>query len=148
MAIPAFHPDGLLPPGVHLSTWAEIVARFGISPYRQTILTGLEEAMHLLARAKCSRLYVDGSFVTQKSFPGDFDACWDPAGVDVSLLDPVFLDFTNRRAAQKARFRGELFLSTAPADAKGTSFLSFFQIDKATGKPKGIVALDLGGISS
>lgn len=103
--------------------------------------------MHLLAIAKCSRLYLDGSFVTQKSFPGDFDACWDPAGVDVSLLDPVFLDFTNRRAAQKARFRGELFLSTAPADARGTSFLRFFQIDKATGKPKGIVALDLGGVS-
>jgi hypothetical protein len=90
---------------------------------------------------------VDGSFVTEKMFPGDFDACWDPHGVDVTLLDPVFLDFSNGRAAQKGRFRGELFLSSSPADSKGTSFLRFFQIDKMTGKAKGIVALDLGGIS-
>ena len=145
--MPDFQVDGLLPPGIHDCTWAEIVGRFGSSPYRQTVLAGLEEATRLLARAKCRRLYVDGSFVTRKPFPGDFDACWEPAGVDVSLLDPIFLDFRNHRAAQKARFRGELFLSTSVADGRGTTFLDFFQIDKATGKPKGIVALDLAGVS-
>lgn len=120
---------------------------FGASLYRQSLLAGLLEAAKLLAAAKCKTLYVDGSFVTSKPFPGDFDACWDSTGVDVSLLDPVFLDFSNRRAAQKARFRGELFIANAQADLAGNTFLRFFQIDKNTGGPKGIVALDLGGLS-
>ncbi len=148
MPIPGFQPDGLLPPGVHLATWTEIAVRFGKSPYRQGILSGLLDAARLLAKAKCTRLYIDGSFVTDKVFPGDFDACWDANGVDVVLLDPVFLDFSNRRAAQKARFRGELFISSTTADTTGTTFLSFFQIDKNAGGPKGIVALDLGGLPS
>ena len=29
---------------------------------------------------------------------------------------------------------------------RGDVFLDFFQIDRETGQPKGIVALDLGGI--
>ena len=107
---------------------------------------GLLDAARLLARANCKKLYVDGSFVSEKLFPGDFDACWDAVGVDVNRLDPVFLDFSNRRSAQKARFRGELFISSTTADAAGNTFLRFFQIDKSSGAPKGIVVLDLGGL--
>lgn len=146
MPIPGFQSDGLLPVGIHAATWAEIETRFGNSPYRQAILGGLLEAARLLATANCKTLYLDGSFVTEKLFPGDFDACWDAIGVDVARLDPVFLDFSNRRSAQKARFRGELFISSTPADAAGNTFLRFFQIDKSSGAPKGIVALDLGGL--
>jgi len=84
--------------------------------------------------------------VTAREIPGDFDACWDPVGVDVSGLDPVLLDFSNKRAAQKAKYGGELFPSSSWA-ATGTVFLDFFQIDKATGDPKGIVAIDLQEVS-
>lgn len=41
--------------------------------------------------------------------PGDFDACWDTDGVDLDVLDPVLLDLSNHRAAQRQRFGGELF---------------------------------------
>ena len=75
--------------------------------------------------------------------PGDFDACWDEIDVDPDLLDPVLLEFSNSRAAQKAKFSGELFPASGDADGKGTSFVTFFQIDKATGDQKGIVAIDL-----
>jgi len=88
-------------------------------------------------------VYVDGSFVTTKPEPGDFDACWGLAGVDVELLDPVFLDFSRSRAQQNERFLGEFFPAELPEGATGQTFLEFFQTDKETGKRKGILVLDL-----
>lgn len=91
-------------------------------------------------------LYLDGSYVTAKPNPGDYDACWEPAYVDASLLDPVFLDFTNRRAAQKQKYYGEYFISIAQADATGRTFLDFFQIEKDSGEAKGIIGINLDAI--
>ena len=53
-------------------------------------------------------MYLDGSFVTSKQVPNDFDACWDEIGVNMSLIDPVLLKFDRVRAAQKAKFRGRV----------------------------------------
>jgi hypothetical protein len=55
----------------------------------------------------------------------------------------VFLDFSNSRARQKARLRGEFFPAELPEGLTGKTFLEFFQTDKETGAPKGIVGLDL-----
>ena len=63
-----------------------------------------------------------------------------------ALLDPVLLTFANQRAAQKATFGGELFPADAVADTVGTRFVDFFQVDKATGNVKGIVAINLRGL--
>ena len=41
--------------------------------------------------------------------PGDFDGCWEEAGIDFDLLDPVLLTFDPGRASQKAKYGGELF---------------------------------------
>jgi hypothetical protein len=61
-------------------------------------------------------------------------------------LGATLLDFTNRRAAQKAKYSGELFIAAETAGPAGVRFLDFFQCDKKTGDSKGIVALDLGGL--
>ena len=42
--------------------------------------------------ASCQTGYLDGSFVSSKLEPGDFDACWDEKGVDLDKLDPVLLN--------------------------------------------------------
>ena len=89
---------------------------------------------------------MDGSFVSSKLEPGDFDACWDEEGVDLDKLGPVLLIFDDRRAAQKAKFGGEFFPAGWPADERDRVFLNFFQIDKDTGAKKGIVSLDFGGL--
>ena len=91
----------------------------------------------------CRTVYVDGSFVTCKSWPRDFDACWDVAGVDPQRLAPFLLDFSSGRAAQKARFGGELFPVQLPKGPSCKTFLEFLQTDRQTGDPKGIIALDL-----
>jgi hypothetical protein len=120
-----------------------IVDRYGTTDRRRELLEGLQQALETLRAAGCRRLYIDGSFVTAKDEPADFDACWEIAGVDPSRLDPVLLTFANRREAQKARFGGELFPAESAADPHGTRFLDYFQQDKVTGERKGIVALDL-----
>jgi hypothetical protein len=137
---------GNLPPGVHQASWEEITSRFGHTPHRRRLLEGLKAVLLALKAAGCRQAYVDGSFVTAKEHPGDFDGCWEVDGVDVALLKriaPTLLDFRDRRKAQKAAYGGEMFLAHTPADPFGTAFVDFFQRDKHTGEPKGIIAIDL-----
>lgn len=142
--IPTFNSDGNLPPGVHWATWQEFAARFGTTPYRQQLLNGLKSALDSLSKAGCRTVYLDGSFVTEKENPNDFDGCWDVTGVDPYLLDPILLNFDNKRAAQKAKYRGEFFPVQDRANDAGRTYLEFFQTDR-NGNLKGIVAIDLGG---
>jgi len=139
----SFDERGNLPPGIHPATWDEIVQRYAITEHRAALLDGCGQAVASLRAAGCPCVYLDGSFVTDKEAPGDFDACWEASGVDPDLLDPVLLDFNDRRAAQKARYGGELFPAQVAAEPGGTVFLTYFQRDRQTGEPKGIVALDL-----
>lgn len=145
--IPAFKPDGNLPPGIHWATWSELRDRFGTTWWRRRLLAGLRVALENLQSAGCLTAYVDGSFVSSKSEPGDFDACWELADVDLERLDPVLLTFDDGRAAQKAKYGGELFPVSAGAGGESHAFLEFFQTDKDTGDRKGIVALDLGALT-
>ncbi|MBL8230234.1 MAG: hypothetical protein JNL98_17220 [Bryobacterales bacterium] len=75
----------------------------------------------------------------------DFDACWDIQNVDEDAVAPVFWDFTQDRAAQNRRFLGEFFPAQLPEGATGRAFVEFFQVNKLTGGPKGIVAIRLRG---
>ena len=110
-------------------------------------MAGLRDALENLERAGCWRAYIDGSFVTSKEYPNDFDACWEEDGVDPYLLDPVLLTFDAGRATQKGRYMGELFPASITADDDGFSFLDFFQRDREEGEPKGIIAIDLGDLT-
>ena len=141
--IPSFDESGDLPAGVHEASWSEFAARYGTTPHRRNLLDGLGRALHALRRAGCRRAYIDGSFVTAKEHPGDFDGCWEASNVDPLLLDLALIDFSDRRRTQKLRFGGELFPADLPADPQGTRFLDHFQRDKHTREPKGIVAIDL-----
>lgn len=131
----------MLPPGQHAASWDDVLDRFGWNPVRRRQLDGLAEAVHLLAEAGCERVWLNGSFVTAKDEPGDFDAVWDPTGVDTDTLDPIFLDLADGRRVQKARFGGELLPDMTEAGS-GLRFAEFFQRDRS-GQPKGIILLEL-----
>lgn len=141
--LPPFNRNGNLPPGIHFCSWTEFVERFGRTPYRRRLLEGLQRALQALKAAGCQTVFVGGSFVTRKLKPGDFDVAWSAYGVDVRLLDPVLLDLSKERAAQKAKYSGELFAAEAIELQSMMTFLEFFQFDKQTLEPKGIVMLDL-----
>jgi hypothetical protein len=141
--LPDFNSDGDLPAGVHPAEWNELVQRFGWTDHRRALLDGLKMGLDSLRTAGCLTAYLDGSFITSKEHPGDFDACWELTGVDPTKLDPILLIFDNRRAAQKAKYLGEFFPSAWSASTSGPLFLDFFQLNKVTGNKKGIVAIDL-----
>jgi hypothetical protein len=142
--IPDFDANGNLPPGIHEANWDELVARYGWTPHRRNLIQGLLDGLFALAAAGCQRVYVNGSFITTKETPGDFDACWDEQGVDLNTLDSIFFQLRFPRTAQKERFQGEFFPAAVPAALTPTQivYLDFFQTDKRTGERKGIVAVD------
>lgn len=133
-------PWPVLPPGIHDATLVEVEARFATTPHRQWLYGGLLRVTDELRRAGCATVFLDGSYVTANPHPGDFDGCWDIAGVNPGSLDPVLLDFTNKRAAQKAKYFGEMFAIQLPGHP---GLLPFFQKEKFSDRPKGIVRITL-----
>ena len=147
MSIPPFDPEtGVLPTGEHAASWDDVLDRFGWNVTRRRQLDGLVEALALLAEAGCRRVWLNGSFVTAKDEPGDFDAVWDPDGVDTDRLDPIFFDLAGGRQEQKRRFFGELFPDWTESGS-GLRFAEFFQRDRVHGF-KGIVVIDPRSIHS
>ncbi len=141
--IPPFDEKGNLPQGIHWAEWTEFKARFGINFSRRRLIQGLELAMTELKKAGCQTIYINGSFVTDKPIPNDFDACWEREGVDIDYLRenaPYLLRFFDSRM-QKAKYKGEIYPSDQPVDEVIIT-LDFFQQDR-NGHPKGIIAIDL-----
>jgi hypothetical protein len=136
-------PWPVLPPGVHDATLTEVEERFATTPHRQWLFGGFLRAVKELRKAGCATVFLDGSFITAKPHPGDYDGLWDLTGVDHAALDPVLLDFKNKRAAQKAKYFGEMFLVQLPQQP---GLLSFFQKEKFSDEPKGIVRIALGHV--
>jgi hypothetical protein len=145
LVFPSVDPQsGYLPPGVHLAGWPDIAACFGVNSHRKRLLVGLEQALRNFVGAGCRSVLLDGSFVSVKTLPQDYDAAWEPLGVDPGLLDPVLLGFTRKRAAMKLKYGGEFFPATGIA-APGVLYRDFFQKDR-NGVLKGIIDIDLGSL--
>ena len=140
-------PYRVLPPGVHTGSFAEVGQRFATNERREWLFEGLAEVGRALRSAGCGVMFLGGSFVTDKEFPGDFDGYWDPTGVIPSLLDPVLLDFEDEQAAQKKKFRGEMFIASE-SGSLGSSIKSLFASEKHTDAQVGVIRLKLRGAFS
>lgn len=145
--IPEFEADtGNLPPGVHQVAWVEFTELFGSMPHRCELLEGLRSAADVLASFGCKNIWVDGSFVTAKECPADYDACWDMTGVDWRKLahaEPCIFDLNGDRASQKERFGGAIWPAhVIPDETPGRTMLENFQWDRQ-GRRKGIVLIQL-----
>lgn len=137
--IPAFDSlTGELPPGEHPAGWDEVFERFGWNTHRLWLLAGLLRAATNLRDAGCKFFLLDGSFVTAKPNPSDYDACCDYTGMDPLKIDPHLL---MGKKSMKAEFRGEIHPENHSADGL-SPFREFFQTDR-DGLPKGVVILDL-----
>lgn len=135
-------PWAVVPPGIYDATVAEIEKVFATTPHRQWLFGGFLRVIDALRTAGCATAYLDGSFTTAKPHPDDFDGCWERAGMDLGKLDPVLKTFVNKREAQKRKYFGEMFPAGSPA-APGLTFLEFFQIEKFSQRPKGILRVSL-----
>lgn len=110
----------------------------------------MKQALDLLREFGCWRLFLDGSFVTAKETPGDYDGCWEVEGVDLTRLlraAPLLWDDRPGRPHQKAQFGGDLFPVRMAGQPQDRRILDDFQRDKLTGEPKGILDLNLDTMS-
>ena len=141
--IPTPNAIGELPPGMHTATLEEVEAVFVTTPRRRRLFEGLRRALQNLQAAGVRHVFIDGSFVTTKADPNDIDGCWEwTEEVQLDLLDPVLLDFTQARQAMRDKYGVDFFLATWVEAGSGLTFLNFFQRNRAD-DPKGIVQLDL-----
>jgi hypothetical protein len=113
---------------------------------REALLEGLKEALELMASCGVTRVYLDGSFVTDKDRPNDIDGCYDLAG-DVSAEDlgglaPIFPPSPSNRAGAKRRFGVDFFPAAATELGSGQPFLRFFQTDRE-GRERGVLSVDV-----
>lgn len=140
VVLPAFDAEGNLPPGIHDASWKEINERFGTNLQRRSQLSGMWRAIENLSKAGCRTFFIDGSFVTSKLYPNDYDCLWEADEANLQLVDPILKDFTSKgRAAQKVKYSGEFFPVLAIEGSSRNPFLEFFQHDKETGMRKGLV---------
>lgn len=142
--IPEFDENGNLPLGVHWVEWEEFEEKFNYNYTRQRLIDGLKLAMKYLQEAGSRTIYIDGSYITNKEKPGDYDACWDEEDVDRNYLRinaPTLLNLYDKQA-RKAKFRGDIFRLDELVGDLGISSFEFFQCDRYLNK-KGIIAIDL-----
>ena len=72
--IPPFDASGLLPPGVHPATLAEIASRFGTeSELRRVQMESVGWMVETAVRAGVNRIVLNGSFTTDTIEPNDVD---------------------------------------------------------------------------
>lgn len=100
MALPAFREDGWLPAGHYIATWQEIALRFaGETDSRRAILLASLLAWRDAVRAKgmAGLVILDGSFISSKHTPGDFDLVflYDEASEDLVRKDPEARQLTD-----------------------------------------------------
>jgi hypothetical protein len=123
--------------------WGSFAMRFGRNNRRRFLLGGMHRALTNLRAAGCETAIIDGSFVTDKEEPGDYDLAFNPAGMNGNLVDPVLRRHDDGRKAMKAKYFGEVFPWGAEACATTRLiYLDFFQRDRS-GIAKGVVLLDV-----
>jgi hypothetical protein len=138
--IPNFDDNGNLPPGIHLATLDEIEERFVYNSCRQILFGGLKILTRELQQANCPLFYLNGSFVTNKEFPNDYDACYEIEDINQSI-DPLLLNPFAQLSEIKIKYKGDVF-PRIPELLKGLDHLEIFQSD-IDANVKGIIAINL-----
>lgn len=140
MPIPDFTASGVLPEGEHHASWDEFYDRFAHNADREELAQKLAQAARVLRAAGCTRLWVNGSFVTETPYPNDVDVLYNAREVRPDRLHPTFRD----KALRKIVYGGDYLAIDMdhhdPSHPEG--LMKFFQTDR-DGQPKGIVVLSL-----
>jgi hypothetical protein len=145
MPLPEFRSDGWLPEGHHPATWDDIITTFGGEPQskRRQVLAHLLEWRDQAQASKLSGyLVLNGSFISQKAEPGDFDCLfvYDEATEERLKTDEQAQSLIRYHYC-KARFAGDIFAFAESTVQKYPLMcrLDSFDYDKTAKQPKGVV---------
>lgn len=141
--IPSFDSNGNLPTGEYLVTMDDIEYSLTWSPKRKLLFSGLAKAVKNLQDAGVRRIYVDGSFTSNKDDPGDIDGCWQPNNdIDMTVLDPVFLDRDPPREKMKQKYGVDFLIDGIDEGIDGKPIKDFFELSRDDDQ-KGILILEV-----
>lgn len=128
-------------PGIYEFTMEKVEAKFAKTPERRRLFEGFRQLATDLKEAGCRRIFLDGSFITGKEEPGDFDACWEPFKIVRQPKDALLLETSYEGVkARKERYLGDVFPRHTP---KYGDRVETWQLDERTSKRKGIIFIDL-----
>lgn len=133
--------DIIFKPGIYEFTIEKAEAQFASTPHRRRLFESFKELAKDLKEAGCKRIFLDGSFITRKDKPGDFDACWEPFELVNRPKDAFLIDESVEGwKARKAKYLGDIF--PRHADKYGDR-VEKWQFDERTERQKGIIFIDL-----
>ena len=130
----------ILKQGEHGTTWIEFSKLSGFTRRRRKIIRRMRPMLLHMRDVGCKFVNIDGSFVTSKINPNDFDGTLDPEGVDITKLDPIIKN--EDKFSMKEKYFGELYRQNTIEAGTGNSFDEFFQVDRFNNS-KGVVIIDL-----
>lgn len=137
-----------MPPGIYETDFEELKEKMGWSRRRLALLEGLQRAVELMAASGVTRVYLDGSFVTDKDRPNDIDGCYDPApdatAEQLEDMAPIFPPSLDNRVKAKELYGVDFFPTAATELGSGRPFLRFFQKDRE-GRERGVLVLEISG---
>lgn len=112
---------------------------------RKALIAGLRGALERMRDCGVARVYLDGSFVTEKDRPNDIDGCYDLSEnvleEDLSRLTPIFPPSPTNRLKAKQFFGVDFFPAAATELGSGQPFLRFFQKDRE-GRERGVIMIE------
>ena len=147
--LPEFTAQGVLPPGLHAATFAEISTRYGRfqrTDQRPRLLAVLEEFVGEVRQCRwVRRLFLAGSFVTANEEPHDIDVLlvfFEHLAPDFTALLPHEYNVLYQAGAQR-RFGTAIDLHVVEEGSEAMErLLRFFQRDRR-GNAAGIVEVIL-----
>ena len=149
MSIPALGENGWLPEGHHPAAWEQIADQFGGEPNtrRAAVLSGLlrwRDAVR--GKGMGGRLILNGSFISAKAEPGNFDAIFVYDGTSASLIAQdksalILLDSAHCKAA----YGGDLWAFSEQAIRDFPQFcrVDGFDREKITLRLKGVLEVNI-----
>lgn len=144
--IPEFQQNGFLEEGIYETSFSEMEEKLGFSRKRRKLLSAMKTLITYCKYLQCDVLYIDGSFVSTKISPADYDACWDTTATDKEpIMNAVEQSSLNSDSeSQKEEFGGEIYPAFVKAPLNhGMTILEYFQTIKDGEGKKGIIKLKL-----
>lgn len=141
-----YNDHGNLEDGIYDMTIDEVREKFCFTEIRKWLFEGLLIAIEHLRKVGCTTIYLDGSFVTKKRNPTDYDMCWDDTGfnlINVKKICPELLDPGWKNKKMLERYRGEVIPMNNTNPVTGINYFSLFTKDKENATTKGIIRVKI-----
>lgn len=124
-------------------TYEEFMVHFGVNSGRMRQLDNAVRFFRIFYQCGCRTVFVDGSFVSTKMYPGDIDLCFDLTKVDKEYVKMMYPDLFDPDEID--RIKNILQCHVFTFDEEDYFMLELFSTDKRD-NPKGMIKLDLKNI--